>query len=771
MLELRLEGLNCAGCAAKIETLVGKLDGVSSSTVNLALEKMEIKLGDNSKKESIIAEAEKIVTELEPHVKVYPFSRTMEHTYYLNGLNCSSCASKIEGILRKNDKISDLNFSFATKKLVINSDEDKNVMKKVIQLIVDSVEDGVVVADNKVAHSTENGEKLSGVKENKIVKVIKTNLRTIIGAVFLFSILLFDVPDSLVIPFYVLAYVLIGGDVAQRALRNILRGQLFDENFLMTIATIGAFLLGEYTEAVMVMLFFKVGEAFQDYAVDKSRKSITSLLNIKAEYANLVVGDKVEKVEPEVLSVGDLVIVKAGEKVPVDGKIVRGISSLDTSALTGESIPRTVEPGQSILSGAINIDAILTVEVSKSFKNSTVARILDMVENATGKKAKTEQFITKFAKVYTPIVVVSAVLLGIVPPLLGYGAFADWISRALIFLVISCPCALVLSVPLGFFGGLGSASRKGVLVKGGNYLEALNSIDTFVFDKTGTLTKGNFAVVKVDGENTLALAAQLEQHSNHPIAQSIVEHYGKDILADAVSEVKEIAGQGLQGIYEGKILLVGNSRLMDSNNIKGHGKESAATIVHVAYDNSYVGAIHIADEIKSDAHGLAEKLRKIGAKDIVMLTGDQAEIANKVAKDLQIDTVYSELLPQDKLTHVEKLIDKGRKVLFVGDGINDAPVLARADIGVAMGGIGSDAAIEAADIVLMTDEPTKLIEAKYVAKKTRSIVIQNIVFALGVKLFFLTLGAMGVATMYEAIFADVGVALIAILNSMRVLRI
>lgn len=772
MVELRLEGLCCASCASKIETLVGKLDGVSSSSVNLALEKMEIGLGNKDKKEDIIDETKKIVNELEPHVKVYPFEKNVEYTFYLNGLNCSSCAGKIEDLLRKNDKISSLNYSLATKKLVIESSEEKEIMKKVIQLTVDSVEDGVFVSEDKADKNnlTSLDEEVIS-KDNKLMKIVKDNLRTIVGAILVFSIIFIKPSMNIKLPIYVFSYVLIGGDVAKRAFKNIARGQLFDENFLMTLATIGAFLLGEFNEAVMVMLFFKVGEAFQDYAVDKSRKSITSLLNIKAEYANLVIGDKIEKVEPEVLSIGDKVIVKAGEKVPVDGRVLKGSSSLDTSALTGESIPRIVEVGDGILSGSINIDAILTVEVSKSFKNSTVARILDMVENATGKKAKTEQFITKFARIYTPIVVVSAVLLGFLPPILGLGTFADWISRSLIFLVISCPCALVLSVPLGFFGGLGSASRKGVLIKGGNYLEALNAIDTFVFDKTGTLTKGNFAVVEVEGEKTLELAAQLEQHSNHPIAKSIVEYYGKDISADSVSQVKEVAGRGLEGIYEGKLLLVGNTRLMDSNNISNYVGESSDTIVHVAYDNSYVGAIHIADEIKSDSNGLSEKLRAIGAKDIVMLTGDQAVIADKVAKELQIDTVYSELLPQDKLSHVEKLIDKGRKVLFVGDGINDAPVLARADIGVAMGGIGSDAAIEAADIVLMTDEPTKIIEAKYVAKKTRRIVIQNIVFALGVKLFFLTLGAMGIATMYEAIFADVGVALIAILNSMRVLRV
>jgi len=438
--------------------------------------------------------------------------------------------------------------------------------------------------------------------------------------------------------------------------------------------------------------------------------------------------------------------------------------------LTGESMPRFTTVDDKILSGSINVDATLRVNVTRTFENSTVARILDMVENATSKKAKTEQFITKFSRVYTPIVVVSAAILAIVPPLLGFGDFREWISRALIFLVISCPCALVLSVPLGFFGGLGAASRNGILIKGGNYLEALNGIDTFVFDKTGTLTKGNFVVQEVTGSDTLELAANLELHSTHPIAKSILKAYGKDVSLENVTDVKEIGGEGLAGNYHGKALNVGNQRLMNRYNIKIDDSKHTGTIVYVAYDGQYEGAIYIADEIKEGVETLSHNLKSIGATEIVMLTGDQKRIADSVASALNIDVVHSELLPQDKMTHVEEKKEKGRRVLFVGDGINDAPVLARADIGVAMGGLGSDAAIEAADIILMTDEPSKLLDAKRIAKKTRQIVMQNIVFALSVKLFFIGLGAVGVATMYEAIFADVGVALLAVLNAMRVMK-
>ncbi|BES63791.1 heavy metal translocating P-type ATPase [Gottschalkiaceae bacterium SANA] len=780
MIVLKLEGLNCAGCAGKIQTLVSKMDDVKDAKVNLAMQKIEIEAVEDAEL-SVIEEATKIVLELEPHVKVYPINKKRQITLYLNGLHCAGCAAKIESALQKHEKLSNVSFSFATKRLQFETTTDKPIIQQMIQAIVDRIEKGVTVEElpsekKNVIHTLPNditagGELVVEAEEATWMKFYKKHGKTILGSGLLFVAVVIPMPKLAQLTAYAIAYLLIGGDIVLRAVKNLLRGQLFDENFLMTLATVGAFALGEYTEAVAVMLFYKVGEGFQDYAVDHSRRSIQSLLNIKAEYANLLVDGSTRKVIPEALSLGDIILIRAGEKVPVDGVIIDGQSTMNTSALTGESMPRRVEKEDEILSGAINLDASLTVRVSKIFENSTVARILDMVENATSKKAKTEQFITKFARIYTPIVVVSAVLLAVLPPLMGGGDFREWASRALIFLVISCPCALVLSVPLGFFGGLGAASRKGILLKGGNYLEALNTIDTFVFDKTGTLTKGNFAVQKTSGEETLKLAAFMEVHSTHPIGQSILKAYGEDQLLESVEDVREIPGEGLVGCFEEKQLLVGNERLMKRYEILLADSESVGTIVHVALDGVYTGAIQIADEIKPGIENLVINLKASGAKEVIMLTGDQKQLAEKVADTLKIDRVFSELLPQDKMNHVEALIAEGRKVLFVGDGINDAPVLARADLGVAMGGLGSDAAIEAADMVLMTDEPMKLLEAKRIAKKTRRIVMQNIIFALGVKGFFLALGAMGVATMYEAIFADVGVAIIAVLNSMRVMKV
>lgn len=682
----------------------------------------------------------------------------------LEGLQCANCAAKIEKSLKSNEFLSEVTFSFATKKLKLSSDLETVELQNLIQTEVDKIEYGVTVGLNEP-------ESQNIVEKRSFKDFLLKHGKTIAGSLVFFTLIFTD-PDQLYIKYtaYITAYLLIGGDIAFRAFKNLLKGRLFDENFLMTLATAGAFALGELNEAVAVMLFYKTGEGFQEYAVDHSRRSIKSLLNIKAEYANLIKGESFEKVTPQSLQIDDFIMVLAGEKVPVDGVISEGISSMDTSALTGESIPRPVEKDSEVLSGFINTDAPVTVKVTKIFKNSAVSRILNMVENATGKKAKTEQFITKFARVYTPIVVLGALALAFLPPLLGLGEFREWISRSLIFLVISCPCALVLSVPLGFFGGLGSASRKGILIKGGNYLEALNGIDTYVFDKTGTLTKGNFAIEKIKGADTLELAAQLEQQSTHPIARSIVSAYGKDISKDNLAEVQEYPGQGIRGLYKDKELLVGNHRLLERFSIPVNEEKYAGTTVHVAYEGKYTGSIHIADEIKESSLNITSQLKAAGAGEVIMLTGDQKHIAENVAEKLGLDKVYSELLPQDKMKHLEDLIDEGKKVLFAGDGINDAPVLARADIGVAMGGLGSDAAIEAADMVLMTDEPYKLLEAAQTAKATRRIVLQNIVFALGIKLFFLTLGALGHASMYEAIFADVGVALLAVLNSMRILK-
>ena len=580
---------------------------------------------------------------------------------------------------------------------------------------------------------------------------------------------------------YLISYVLVGGEVVLGALRNIRRGQVFDENFLMGIATIGAFAIGEYPEGVAVMLFYQVGEMFQDMAVNRSRKSISALMDIRPDFANLKINGDIKKVDPEEVSIGDIIVVKPGEKVPLDGKVIEGSSMVDTAALTGESVPREVGRGDSILSGVINKNGLLTIEVEKEFGDSTVAKILDLVQNASSKKAPTENFITKFARYYTPTVVFAALALAIIPPLFIEDAtFSDWVYRALSFLVVSCPCALVVSIPLGFFGGIGGASKNGILVKGGNYLEALNDVEMVVFDKTGTLTKGIFKVTEINSENNIskdeliAYAAYAENYSNHPIGASILKAYGKEIDKYKIENYEEISGHGVKVIIDGKEVLAGNYKLMNRENIPYKQVETIGTLVHVAIDKKYAGYIVISDELKEDSAKAIKDLKAIGVKKTVMLTGDNEKVGSKVAKELRLDEVYAELLPDQKVEKLELLFKekspKG-KIVFVGDGINDAPVLARADIGIAMGGVGSDAAIEAADVVIMTDEPSKIASAIKIAKKTRSIVMQNIVFALGVKIIILGLVAIGMGTMWEAVFGDVGVALLAVLNAMRAMKV
>ena len=608
---------------------------------------------------------------------------------------------------------------------------------------------------------------------------LKENLRLIIGAI-IFAIAIFLNKESIVaIVLFVVSYLLIGGNVILTAVKNILRGEVFDENFLMTIATLGAFFIGEYPEGVAVMLFYEIGELFQSYAVNRSRKSITSLMNIRADYANVIRDGKEEKVNPETVNIDEVILVKPGERVPLDGVIIEGTSFVDTSALTGESVPREVSNGEDILAGFINTNGVLKIKVTKNFKESTVSRILELVENASNKKAPTEKFITKFARYYTPIVVFCAIALAVIPPLLIKDAsFNEWLSRALIFLVVSCPCALVVSIPLGLFAGIGGASKKGILVKGGNYLESLKDIDTVVFDKTGTLTKGIFKVteinnVNIDKNKLIRVAAISESLSNHPIAQSIIKEYGKEVNSKELSDYEEISGHGIKASLEGLEVLVGNYKLMDKFNINYNSIDSIGTIVHIAINNEYKGNIVISDEIKEGSKDAIEGLKNIGITQTVMLTGDNKSVAEKVAKLVGVDKVYSELLPGDKVEKVEKIIKDNKskgKVIFVGDGINDAPVLARADIGVAMGGIGSDAAIEAADVVLMKDDPEALVSAIKVARKTNKILWQNIIFSLGVKVLVLALGAFGIANMWEAVFADVGVTVIAVINSTRCLK-
>lgn len=604
--------------------------------------------------------------------------------------------------------------------------------------------------------------------------------RIIIGAAVLATAVLLNLNNEwLQIALFIISYIIVGGDVVKRAVKNIFKGQVFDENFLMSIATIGAFFIGEYPEGVAVMLFYQVGELFQSYAVGKSRKSIASLMDIRPDYANVKKGDELVKVDPDEVQIGDIIVIKAGEKIPLDGKVIEGSSMIDTSALTGESVPREVEVGSDILSGGININGVITAEVTKEFGESTVSKILDLVENASSKKSNSEQFITKFARYYTPVVVIIAVFLAIIPPLVIDGAtFSDWIYRALAFLVVSCPCALVISIPLSFFGGIGGASKKGILVKGSNYLEALSETEIVVFDKTGTLTKGVFNVQEIHAEGVskeelLELTAYVESYSNHPISLSLKRAYSKEIDNGRISDVEEISGHGVIATVDGKKVMAGNIKLMKMMDIPYFKGELIGTVVHVAVNNKYIGYIVIADEVKEDSAQAIKELKAANIKQTVMLTGDNKSVGSKVAKELGLDKVYAELLPADKVEKLEELFSqksKKGKLAFVGDGINDAPVLARADIGIAMGGLGSDAAIEAADIVIMTDEPSKIATAMKISKKTLKIAHQNIVFAIGIKIIVLILSAFGITTMWAAIFADVGVTIIAVLNAFRALN-
>ncbi|WP_264175010.1 heavy metal translocating P-type ATPase [Clostridium sp. CS001] len=722
---------------------------------------------------------------------------TIKREFILKGLGCANCANKIEAQCKKIDGVVDANVNFVNKNLVLqfqNEDEEKilTVIEEV-KKIVKRLEPDVKVIPSTIkkienhdkqhnhSHTHDHDHSHSHTHDDD-EENNKTKIITFLMGVVLFTIaIIFKFNNLVEFALFFTSYLLIGGEVLLIAIKNILRGQVFDENFLMALATVGAFSIGQFAEGVGVMLFYQVGEFFQDVAVNKSRKSITALMDIRPDYANKKINDEIVKLDPEEVHIGDIIIVKPGEKVPLDGIVIEGKSLIDTAALTGESVPREVKSGDDILAGCINKNGLLTIEVNKEFGQSTLAKILDLVQNASSKKAPTEKFITKFARYYTPIVVISAMILAILPPLLIPGAtFSEWIYRALVFLVVSCPCALVISIPLGFFGGIGGASKNGILVKGGNYLEALNNVEVVVFDKTGTLTKGVFKVTEIHEESDISkeelleYAAHIESYSNHPIAISILKAYDKAVNKEDIRDFEEVAGKGLRANIRGKDVIAGNSKLMDSESISYSKAENVGTIIYIAIDKKYAGSIIISDEIKEDSIHAIESLKSMGVKKIVMLTGDNKDIASNIGKKLGVDEVYSELLPHEKVEKLETL-DKQKspkgKIVFVGDGINDAPVLARADIGIAMGGVGSDAAIEAADIVIMTDEPSKIAEAIKIAKKTKSIVMQNIIFALSVKIVILVLAVFGISTMWEAVFGDVGVALIAVLNSMRAMKI
>ena len=650
-----------------------------------------------------------------------------------------------------------------------------------VTTIVHSHEPDVEVSEKQLEATApvKKDEKAAVYNDEDKKRTIRLAVGAVIYAIGMALTVFAKLPTLAELAFLIVAYVILGWDVVWQAVKNITRGQVFDEHFLMSVSTIGAFAIGEYPEAVAVMLFYQVGEFFQSLAVKRSRKSISDLMDICPDSATVKRNGVLQVVSPESVAVGEIIVVKPGEKIPLDGIVVDGESMLDTKALTGESVPRSIRKGDEALSGCINQSGLLTLKVTKSFGESTVSKITDLVENASARKAPTENFITTFARYYTPVVVGMAAVLAIIPPLVLGGGWSEWLRRGFVFLIVSCPCALVISIPLTFFGGIGAASKRGVLVKGSNYLEALNKVSVVVFDKTGTLTKGVFEVANIipaagyQKEQVLEYAAQAESYSNHPIAKSILATYGKPIDQKQFSDFEEISGHGISVMVQGKKVLAGNSKLMESEKIAYAACDAAGTKFYVAADGSYVGCILIADEVKPDSKCAIAELKKIGVEKTVMLTGDDERIGKSVADELGLDAYYAQLWPDQKVEKLE-MLDKqkrqGSKLAFVGDGINDAPVLARADVGIAMGGLGSDAAIEAADVVLMTDEPSKLVEAIDVAKATKRIVMQNIVIALGIKSVFLVLGALGMAGMWEAVFGDVGVTIIAVLNAMRILK-
>jgi len=699
----------------------------------------------------------------------------------LNGLNCAHCAEVIGKRVKNIDGVELANLNFINKKLILNiSNEDDRI--KIINEAINIINDTEPGLNINIIENENNKIQNKSINEEEKYSSKRDLVKLIIGFI-IYVIAIYQsskgIESQLMNILLIISYIVVGGGVLLKSIKNITKGRIFDENFLMSIATIGALAIGEISEAVAVMLFYQLGEYLQGIAVGKSRKSIASLMDIRPDSANLKVNNEMKVVSPGEVQVGDIIVVKPGEKVPLDGIIIDGSSMIDTSAITGESVLREVSKGDEILSGFINKNALLTVKTTKQYGESTVSKILDLVENASNKKSKTENFISKFSRYYTPIVVICAAVIAIIPPLILKGAnFSEWLYRGLVFLVVSCPCALVLSIPLSFFSGIGYASKKGILIKGSNYLEALKDVDTVVFDKTGTLTKGVFNVtninpVNISKEQLLEYAAIAEANSNHPIAKSILKYYGKSVSLDDIKSYEEISAHGIRVQYNNDMILAGNEKLMMVNNIFYSKAKEVGTIVYVAVNGIYIGYLVIADEVKSDSKQAISNLKSAGIKEVIMLTGDNKDVANEVALNLGIDKVYSSLLPNEKVEKVEEIYvgrSEKEKVAFVGDGINDAPVLARVDVGIAMGALGSDAAIEAADIVLMTDEPNNIYKAIKISKKTNKIVWQNIIFALSVKIVVMIFGAGGIATMWEAIFADVGVALIAVLNAMRILK-
>ena len=777
-----LKGLDCPNCSVKIEKEVGDLEDVSSSVVNLMKQTLTISV-KTSASGKIQNEVATIVHSHEPDVKVSEQTDSyVTKKYLLKGLDCPNCSAKIEKEVGELEGVALSEVNLMKQTLTVSMDHNKAAsMLDMVTTIVHSHEPDVEVSEQKADTSVapDKKEKTPVYSDDDKKLTIRLISGAVIYAVGMGLTLFGHVSLPVELGVLIVAYIILGWDVVWQAVKNITRGQIFDEHFLMSLSTIGAFAIGEYPEAVAVMLFYQVGEFFQSLAVKRSRKSISDLMDIRPDSATVRRNGELVVVAPETVSIGELIVVKPGEKIPLDGIVTEGESMLDTRALTGESVPRSIRKGEEALSGCVNQSGVLTIKVTKSFGESTVTKIIDLVENASSRKAPTENFITTFARYYTPIVVCMAAILAIIPPVILGGGWSEWLRRGFVFLIVSCPCALVISIPLTFFGGIGAASKRGVLVKGGNYLEALNKVSVVVFDKTGTLTKGVFKVVDITvefgftKEQVLEYAAQAESYSNHPIAKSIQEAFGKTIDQSVLSGYEEISGHGIRVLIGGKRVLAGNSKLMDSEKVSYAACQSAGTKVYIAVDGRYAGCIVIADEVKDDSQNAIASLKKIGVEKTVMLTGDDEKIGKAVAEQLGLDEYYAQLLPDQKVEKLEYLDQhktKGSKLTFVGDGINDAPVLARADVGIAMGGLGSDAAIEAADVVLMTDEPSKLVDAIDVAKATKRIVMQNIIIALGIKSVFLILGALGIAGMWEAVFGDVGVTIIAVLNAMRILK-
>ncbi|WP_288146764.1 heavy metal translocating P-type ATPase [Thomasclavelia cocleata] len=805
-LKYDLKGLDCANCAQKVQERVSDLKGIKECNVVFATTKMFVETIDDSFDEALLI---KTVKSVEPDVEVINLSNEFhddkihhhnhnkcscehDHEHHhkhencscghdhdietikhddlkeginikISGLDCANCAMKVEQAINKMNEIDKAQIIFSTETLKVKpkGSVDQNKLLKQIQKVVDQVEDGVTLSLKDTLQ----------VIEKPRLFVCKDHLGLIIGTViYIIAIIIGDFEfDTLI---YGIAYLLVGYKVILKALKNIGRGEIFDENFLMCIATIGAFCISDYKEAIAVMLFYSVGEIFQAYAVNKTRTSISSLMDLKSDYANLIVGDDIIKVAPEKIKIGDEIVIKVGEKVPLDGLVLKGESTLDTSSLTGETLPRNVSAGDEVLAGVVNLTGIINIKVTQAYEDSTVSKILDLVENAASKKAPIEQFITRFARIYTPTVVFLAIALAVIPMIIFKDAvFLEWLYRALTFLVVSCPCALVISIPLGLYAGLGKASKMGALVKGGNYLELLKDIDTVVFDKTGTLTEGSFEVIEINGsDDLLMLGAYGESMSNHPIAKSVVKKYGQVIDQKRISDFKEVAGKGIEVKIDEKLYNLGNKSYIESLGIQVQNPLTVGTVIHIVCQGKYLGNIVVADKIKDTTIEGIKRLKKEGIQNTVMLTGDRREVAKDIAKKIGIDTVYSELLPQDKVMQVENLINQGARLSFVGDGINDAPVLARADLGIAMGGVGSDAAIEAADIVLMNDDIITIGEAISISKKTNKVLKQNVIFTLIIKIGVLLLTMFGCANMWMGVFADVGVTLIAILNSMRILK-